>query len=417
MREQALRFGADLRMEDVDAVDLAGPIKTVTVGDETYQARAVILAMGAAARHLGVPGEEELLGMGVSTCATCDGFFFRDQDIAVVGGGDSAMEEATFLTRFARSVTLIHRREEFRASKIMLERARSQREDHVPAQYRGGRDRRRSEGHRHPAAQHRHRRRVRTGRDRRVRRHRPRPALGTGARPGGPGRGRDTCRCRAAPPATSIEGVFAAGDLVDHTYRQAITAAGSGCAASIDAERWLAETAAPQRDEATAAHRSDWSTTMTETTLLPSAVTDESFSQDVLSSSTPVLVDFWATWCGPCKMVAPVLEEIAAEKAGSLTVAKIDVDENPGTARDFQVVSIPTMILFKNGEPVKRIVGAKGKAALLRELATWSNTAIRPAGHPAWCFLESGIGLRECCLACLCSVSAVPTAGIRDRKA
>ena len=99
------------------------------------------------------------------------------------------------------------------------------------------------------------------------------------------------------------------------------------------------------------------------------AVTDDSFSEDVLSSSTPVLVDFWATWCGPCKMVAPVLEEIAAEKAGSLTVAKIDVDENPATARDFQVVSIPTMILFKNGEPVKRIVGAKGKAALLRELS------------------------------------------------
>jgi thioredoxin 1 len=98
-------------------------------------------------------------------------------------------------------------------------------------------------------------------------------------------------------------------------------------------------------------------------------VTDDSFASDVLSSSTPVLVDFWATWCGPCKMVAPVLEEIAGEKAGQLTVAKIDVDANPTTARDFQVVSIPTMILFKDGAPVKRIVGAKGKAALLRELA------------------------------------------------
>ncbi|BBZ09656.1 thioredoxin [Mycolicibacterium doricum] len=98
-------------------------------------------------------------------------------------------------------------------------------------------------------------------------------------------------------------------------------------------------------------------------------VTDDSFSNDVLTSSTPVLVDFWATWCGPCKMVAPVLEEIASEKAGALTVAKLDVDANPTTARDFQVVSIPTMILFKDGEPVKRIVGAKGKAALLRELA------------------------------------------------
>ena len=98
-------------------------------------------------------------------------------------------------------------------------------------------------------------------------------------------------------------------------------------------------------------------------------VTDDSFADDVLSSTTPVLVDFWATWCGPCRMVAPFLEEIAAEKAGSLTVAKVDVDANPGTARDFQVVSIPTLILFKDGQPVKRIVGAKGKAALLRELA------------------------------------------------
>lgn len=98
-------------------------------------------------------------------------------------------------------------------------------------------------------------------------------------------------------------------------------------------------------------------------------VTDESFAQDVLASDLPVLVDFWATWCGPCRMVAPVLEELAVEKAGELTVAKLDVDANPATARDFQVVSIPTLILFKGGEPVKRIVGAKGKAALLREIS------------------------------------------------
>src|ERR1700689_3495029 len=126
MREQALRFGADLRMEDVESVSLDGPIKSVVTADgHTYRARAVILAMGAAARYLNVPGEQELLGRGVSSCATCDGFFFKDQDIAVIGGGDSAMEEATFLTRFARSVTLVHRREEFRASRIMLDRARA----------------------------------------------------------------------------------------------------------------------------------------------------------------------------------------------------------------------------------------------------------------------------------------------------
>jgi thioredoxin len=109
--------------------------------------------------------------------------------------------------------------------------------------------------------------------------------------------------------------------------------------------------------------------TETDKTSATLAVSDDTFAEDVLKSSTPVLVDFWATWCGPCRMVAPVLEEIATEKSGQLKVAKLDVDANPETARDFQVVSIPTMILFKDGQPVKRIVGAKGKAALLRELS------------------------------------------------
>lgn len=125
MRSQAQRFGAELRTEDVERIDLSGDVKTVVANGVEHKARAVILAMGAAARYLDVPGEETLLGRGVSACATCDGFFFRDQDIAVIGGGDSAMEEATFLTRFAKSVTIIHRRDEFRSSKIMLERARA----------------------------------------------------------------------------------------------------------------------------------------------------------------------------------------------------------------------------------------------------------------------------------------------------
>src|SRR5690606_31215663 len=125
MRAQAEKFGAELRTEDVEELELTGDIKYATVNGQRYAAKAVILAMGAAPRYLHVPGEQELLGRGVSSFATCDGFFFRDQDIAVVGGGDSAMEEATFLTKFARSVTIVHRREEFRASKIMLERARA----------------------------------------------------------------------------------------------------------------------------------------------------------------------------------------------------------------------------------------------------------------------------------------------------
>ena len=362
MREQALRFGADLRMEDVDAVSLKGSIKTVTVGDDTHHARAVILAMGAAARYLGIPGEQELLGRGVSSCATCDGFFFRDQDIAVIGGGDSAMEEATFLTRFARSVTIVHRREEFRASKIMLTRAREN--DKIrfltntvvtevlgDSTVTGLRLRDAVAGDESTLDV--------TGVFVAIG-HDPRSELVKGQL--------DVdddgyVLVRGGTTHTSLDGVFAAGDLVDRTYRQAVTAAGTGCSAAIDAERWLAETR-------TCRHRRqpDRSPAVTDTTATI-AVTDDSFAQDVLANERPVLVDFWATWCGPCRMVAPVLEEIASERAGDLTVAKIDIDANPDTARNFQVISIPTMILFKGGEPVKRIVGAKSKAALLRELA------------------------------------------------
>jgi thioredoxin reductase (NADPH) len=242
MREQALRFGADVRMEDVDAVSLKGPIKTVTVGDETYLTRAVILAMGAAARYLSVPGEQRLLGRGVSACATCDGFFFRDQDIAVIGGGDSAMEEATFLTRFARSVTIIHRREEFRASKIMLTRAQDNDKirfltNTVVVEVLGDSS---VTGLRLLNSA--------TGEDSVLDvtgvfvaiGHDPRSELVKDQLDVDPDgyvlvRGRTT--------HTSAEGVFAAGDLVDRTYRQAVTAAGTGCSAAIDAERWLAETA------------------------------------------------------------------------------------------------------------------------------------------------------------------------------
>ena len=239
MREQALRFGADLRMDDVEAVSLDGPIKEVVTADgEKHRARAVILAMGAAARYLGVPGEQELLGRGVSACATCDGFFFKDQDIAVIGGGDSAMEEATFLTRFARSVTLVHRREEFRASKIMLERAR----DNDKITFLTNTAVVAVEGETSVTGL-----RVRdivTGEESKLPvtgifvaiGHDPRSELVRGAVDLDPD---GYVLVRGQTTATSLEGVFAAGDLVDHTYRQAITAAGSGCAAALDAEHYL----------------------------------------------------------------------------------------------------------------------------------------------------------------------------------
>jgi thioredoxin reductase (NADPH) len=217
---------------------------------ETLQARAVILAMGAAARYLHVPGEQELLGRGVSACATCDGFFFKGQDIAVIGGGDSAMEEATFLTKFARSVTLVHRREDFRASKIMLERARTNEKikfltnTAVTA----------IEGD--PKVSGVRLRNTVTGEESELAvtgvfvaiGHDPRSELLRGQVDLDP---EGYVSVKGRTTSTSVDGVFACGDLVDHTYRQAITAAGTGCSASIDAERWLAETASATTDDST----------------------------------------------------------------------------------------------------------------------------------------------------------------------
>lgn len=244
MRGQALRFGAELRSEDVEEVHLDGDVKTVVANGVTYAARSVILAMGAAARYLGVPGEQLLLGHGVSACATCDGFFFRDQDIAVVGGGDSAMEEATFLSRFARSVTIVHRRDDFRASRIMVERARQD------PKIRWATHAAVTEVLGDTNVQGLRLRDTRTGEERVLDvtgmfvaiGHDPRSTLVRGQV-----RTDDAGYVQVDAPSThtGIPGVFACGDLVDHTYRQAITAAGSGCAAAIDAERWLADGPVP----------------------------------------------------------------------------------------------------------------------------------------------------------------------------
>ncbi|RMI34087.1 thioredoxin-disulfide reductase [Nocardia stercoris] len=240
MREQAKRFGADIRTEDVDAIDLSGEVKSVTVGGEVYRAKSIILAMGSAARYLNVPGEQELLGRGVSACATCDGFFFKGQDIVVVGGGDSAMEEATFLTKFASSVTVVHRREEFRASRIMLERAKAN--DKIRFRL----DSEVVAVHGENSVTSLTLRNTRTGETSELAAtglfvaigHDPRSELVRGQVALD---GEGYVLVDGSSTATDVPGVFAAGDLVDHTYRQAITAAGTGCRAAIDAERWLAE--------------------------------------------------------------------------------------------------------------------------------------------------------------------------------
>jgi len=239
MRAQAVRFGAEILTDDVVSVDLSGEIKSVTDGSGTsYQARSVILAMGSGYRELGLPNEKRLSGHGVSWCATCDGFFFRGQDIAVVGGGDSAAEEATFLTRFANTVYLIHRREELRASKIMAERVLSN-EKIVPvwnsevvdvlgdAKVSGITLRNTVTGETSDLAV--------TGLFIAIG-HDPRNELVTGLIDLD---AEGYVVVDAPSTRTSIPGVFACGDLVDHTYRQAITAAGTGCSAALDAERFL----------------------------------------------------------------------------------------------------------------------------------------------------------------------------------
>ncbi len=239
IRKQAERFGAELVADDVTEVDLRADPKVVKTSASTHLARAVIIATGSSYRELGVPGEKRLSGHGVSWCATCDGFFFREQDIAVIGGGDSAMEEATFLTRFARSVTIVHRRDALRASKIMQERATSNPkirfawnsevvqvlgEDRVSGLLL---------------------RDVKTGAERTL------PVTGVFIAIGHDPRS-ELFRGQLETDAdgyllvqqpttrTAVPGVFAAGDVVDRIYRQAVTAAGTGCAAALDAERWLA---------------------------------------------------------------------------------------------------------------------------------------------------------------------------------
>jgi len=238
MRKQAERFGAELRAEDVTEVDLTADPKRVIVEGETYLARAVIIATGSRYRELGVPGEKKLSGHGVSWCATCDGFFFREQEIAVVGGGDSAMEEALFLTRFAKTVTVIHRRDELRASKIMQERAFA----NPKIKFRWNSEISEILGDTKITGL-----RLRdtvTGAESELPvsgvfvaiGHDPRSELFSGQLATD---SEGYLLVEQPSTRTAIPGVFASGDVVDHTYRQAVTAAGTGCAAALDAERYL----------------------------------------------------------------------------------------------------------------------------------------------------------------------------------
>jgi thioredoxin reductase (NADPH) len=239
LRKQAERFGAELVADDAVAVDLSATPKVVKTDSGTFEAKAVIVATGSKYRELGVPGEKELAGRGVSWCATCDGFFFRGKDIAVIGGGDSAIEEATFLTRFANSVTIVHRRSELRASKIMQDRAFAN--DKIKFLWDSEVVEMLGDGKLSGLRV----KNVLDGSEQVVPvsgvfvaiGHSPRSELFDGQLQ----TDSDGYLVVDQPSTrTAIEGVFACGDVVDHTYRQAVTAAGTGCSAAIDAERWLA---------------------------------------------------------------------------------------------------------------------------------------------------------------------------------
>jgi len=240
MRKQAEHFGAELIADDVTEVDLLASPKVVKTASETYHARTVIVATGSRYRELAAEGEKRLSGHGVSWCATCDGFFFRDLDIAVVGGGDSAMEEATFLTRFAKSVTVVHRRDKLRASKIMQDRALA----NPKINFRWNSEV--SEVLGDSKVTGLKLRDTQTGAESSIGvngmfvaiGHDPRSDLFAGQLPMNE---EGYLLVEQPTTRTSVDGVFACGDVVDHIYRQAVTAAGTGCAAAIDAERWLAD--------------------------------------------------------------------------------------------------------------------------------------------------------------------------------
>ena len=238
MQEQAERFGAEIRYEDVTALELEGDVKRITTSDGVYEARTVIISTGSEYRHLGIDGEERLSGHGVSYCATCDGFFFKDQDIVVVGGGDSAMEEATFLTRFARSVTVVHRRDELRASAVMAKRA--QEDPKISFAWNS----RVVELHGEDSLTGVTLEDTVTGDRRRL------EATGLFVAIGQVPRSELVAdvleldeagyiKVEVPSQRTRIPGVFACGDVADPTYQQAITAAGSGCRAALDAEHYL----------------------------------------------------------------------------------------------------------------------------------------------------------------------------------
>jgi thioredoxin reductase (NADPH) len=417
MQKQAAGFETEFLYETAESVDLSKRPFVIKAGADLIETDALIIASGASSKLLGLPAEKALMGKGVSVCATCDGFFFKGKKVFVVGGGDAALEEAITLTRFASSVTVIHRRDQFRASKIMIDRAKATPKldfildsvvEDIPYSEKGTVTAIKIKN-------------IKTGTVQELAAdgifiaigHVPNTQLFKSQL-----NVNELGYLVTDGVKTNIDGVFAAGDVHDWRYRQAVVAAGDGCIAALEAQWFLEkhpvqkpevepqtqtkelpaaeeQSASPAAVEATDQPQATppASTAAEETTDQPQAtpaaetvsvseateahaegaetftveVTETDFDEVVLKSGLPIVVDCWAAWCGPCMAIAPKIEAIAKEYHGKLVIAKLEIAKDPAAFERFGLVGIPTLILYKNGVEVKRLSGQEPMQQLRQE--------------------------------------------------